>query len=298
VTTETRLDPTHPRLIYVIIAVVALGLAFDMTFTNKLFPAPSTVADELGVVDPQPLLSEAGLVLQGRYRFAAAVLTVEAGVALLWLLAETRRSRGRDLVVGRSSLRLYAFAALAVPAIFVAVDMTRTHHFAPPAETTSVVVGQTTDESGATTDITQLVLTDVGQTEQRRDLFLGVALFVGGLAALGWACKELMSPTSFLIADDEGLLVRVDGPGRPPRRFPWEGIIEVRSGFIEDDGDEQPVLSIRLFDIEEVPYLPAGGRAEPPWLHLYADEWSVPAHQIAPLLDQRAARPRPTGDYE
>ena len=160
------------------------------------------------------------------------------------------------------------------------------------------MVGQTTNENGDTIDITEERLTDVGRTEQRRDVFFGVALLVGGVAALGWAVKELFVPVPFLVADDDGLLIRVDGPGNPPRRFRWEGIVEIRSSLLDDDGEEIPVLSIRLLDIEEVPYLPAGARAEPPWIHVYADEWDAPAHQIAPFLDQKTARPRPTGEYE
>lgn len=297
VTTETRFDPTSPRLIYVLVAVVCIGLAVDMTVTNKLFEAPEMAFVGEGVGGEQVLTSN-GEVLQGRYRFASALLMVEAAIALLWLLAESRRSTRSGVVVGRSRLRLYAFAALAIPAIFVAVDLTRTHHFAPEPDRTSVVVGQTTNENGETVDVTQMVLTDVGETEQRRDLFFAVALLVGGLGALGWAAKELVSPAHLLVADEEGLLLRVDGPGRPPRRFPWQGIVEIRSALLDDDGEEIPVLSIRLLDIEDVPYLPAGARAEPPWIHVFADEWDVPAHQIAPFLDQRAARPRPQGEYE
>lgn len=282
--TETEFDPTDSRLLYLLVALVCIGIAVDMSFTHKLITAPE--------------LTSMPDVIDGRYRFASAMLMVEAAIALLWLLAESRRRVRQGVVIGRSSLRLWAFAALAVPAIFVAIDLTRTHHFAPEPETTSVVIGQTTDASGNTVDLTQDVLTDVGRTEQRRDVFFGVALLVGGIAALGWAGKELVSPVPFLVADDEGLLIRVDGPGNPPRRFGWGGIVEVRSSLIDDDGAEIPVLSIRLLDIEEVPYLPAGARAEPPWLHVFSDEWEVPAHQIAPFLDQRAARPRPKGDYE
>lgn len=294
-TTENRSDPTDPRLVYALIVVVAIGLVVDMTVTNKLFPIPETT---IAVDATQPVLTEDGEALEGRYRFASAALTMVAALGLLWILAEFKRRDPEGFVVGRSRLRLFAFAALAIPAIFVAIDLTRTHHFAPEPESTTVVVGQTTDESGSVVDVTQPTLTDVGRTEQRRDVFFGVALLVGGVAALGWAIKELVSPAHFLVADDEGLLVRVDGPGRPPRRFKWEGIVEIRSSLLDDDGEEIPVLSIRLLDIEEVPYLPAGARAEPPWLHVFADEWDVQAHQMAPFLDQRAARPRPQGEYE
>jgi hypothetical protein len=294
VTTDTRLDPTDTRLIYVLVALVCVGLAVDMTFTNRIFPAPEVLLSADGL----ETLTDDGEMIRGRYNFASAVLLLEAAIAGMWFLAEYRRRDRDGVVVGRSRLRLWAFAALAIPAIFVSVDLTRTHHFAPEPETSSVVVGQTVNEDGDTIDITEERLTDVGRTEQRRDSFFAVALLVGGIAALGWAVKELSVPVPFLVADDDGLLVRVDGPGHPARRFAWDGIVEVRSALLDDDGEEISVLSIRLLDIEEVPYLPAGARAEPPWLHVYADEWDVPAHQIAPFLDQRSARPRPTGEYE
>lgn len=288
-TTADRPDPTQPRLLYPLVGLVALGLAVDMVWTHKLFNEPQMA---------QGVLTPAGELLQDRYQLGGALLLVEAALAFLWYLVELRRDENTDFVVGRSRLRLYAFAALAVPAIFVAVDLSQTHHFVPEPEKTEVVVGQTVDAAGNTVDVTEGALTDIGRTQWRRDLIFSVLLFVGGMATLAWAARELALPSPFLVADDEGLLVRVDGPGRPPRRFLWEGIVEVRSGLLEDDGEKAPVLSIRLLDIEEVPYLPAGGRAEPPWLHLYSDEWDLPAHQIAPFLDQRAARPRPVGEYE
>ena len=202
------------------------------------------------------------------------------------------------MIVSRSPLRLLTFAVLAVPAILLAVDMTVSHRWIRAPETTDVVVGQTTDENGEQVDITKPVLTDVGKAERRRDLLFGPMLFLGGVIAMGWSIKELARPTPFLVADEEGLLIRLDGMRRPPHRFTWDGIVEVRSGLIPDDGVEEPVLSIRLLDMEEVPYLPAGARAEPPWLHLDAEEWDTPAHEIAPLFDQMAARTRPTGEYE
>jgi hypothetical protein len=176
---------------------------------------------------------------------------------------------------------------LAVPAVLLAVDMTISYRWISPPETTDVVVGQTTDESGELVDITKDVLTDTGRSERRRDLLFGAGLFVGGAAAIGWALKELGRPTHFLLADDDGLLVRVDGLRQPPRRFGWSDIAEVRSGIVEDDGIDAPVLSIRLVDVEQVPHLPAGGYSEPPWLHLYSDEWDQPAHQVAALLEHK-----------
>jgi hypothetical protein len=190
------------------------------------------------------------------------------------------------------------YALLAVPAVLLAVDMTISYRWIAPPETTDVVVGQTTDESGEMVDITKDVLTDTGRSQRRRDLLFGAGLFVGGAAAIGWALKELARPTHFLIADDEGLLVRVDGLRQPPRRFGWSDIAELRSGIVEDDGIDAPVLSIRLVDVEQVPHLPAGGYSEPPWLHLYSDEWDQPAHQVAAALEHKMVRRESTEEPE
>lgn len=203
-----------------------------------------------------------------------------------------------NIAVSRSPLRLLVYALLAVPAVLLAVDMTISYRWIAPPETTDVVVGQTTDESGEMVDITKDVLTDTGRSQRRRDLLFGAGLFVGGAAAIGWALKELARPTHFLIADDEGLLVRVDGLRQPPRRFGWSDIAELRSGIVEDDGIDAPLLSIRLVDVEQVPHLPAGGYSEPPWLHLYSDEWDQPAHQVAAALEHKMVRRESTEEPE
>lgn len=201
-----------------------------------------------------------------------------------------------NVTVSRSPFRLLAFALLAVPAILLAVDMTISNKWISPPETTAVVVGQTTGESGEQVDVTEDVLTDVGRAERRRDILFGGGLFLGGVVAMGWALKELASPTRFLVADIEGLLIRVDGIRRPARRFSWSEIAEVRSGLADDDGIETPVLSIRMHDPDAVPPVPAGGFAEPPWLHLYSEEWDRPAHQVATQLEQSVSRRPADGD--
>ena len=203
-----------------------------------------------------------------------------------------------NIAVSRSPLRLLLYALLAVPAVLLAVDMTISYRWISPPETTDVVVGQTADESGELVDITKDVRTDTGRSQRRRDLMFGAGLFVGGVAALVWALKELARPSHFLVADDQGLLVRVDGLRQPPRRFEWSDIAEVRSGIVEDDGIDAAVLSIRLVDVEQVPHLPAGGYSDPPWLHLYSDEWDRPAYQVAALLEHKMFAPGSSEETE
>jgi len=196
-------------------------------------------------------------------------------------------------------MRLLAYAALAVPAILLAVDMLFwSYRFVPEPDTYDVVVGSTVDELGQPVDVVQKRLTADGEAQRRRDLFFGVSLMIGGAAAMGWGLKELVSPTVLLRADDDGISVRLDGPNNPSRLFPWEEVVEVRSGVVDSEGAPISALSIRLRDPAMIPADPAGAEPDPPWIHVFADEWDRPAHMVAALLDQRAERPRPGGGDE
>ncbi len=183
------------------------------------------------------------------------------------------------------------FLLLAVMAMLLSVDMLVSHKWVPAPATYDAVIGSTVDENGNTVDVTKPVLTVDGKAQRRRDLAFGGTLLFAGLATMAYSVNGLLRPRSVLRATDDGISVRVDGPGRPPRLLPWESIVEVRSGVRDDEGAEMPVLSIHLDDPAMVPLDPAGGVSDPPWLHLWADDWDHPAHQIAPLLDHRVRCP-------
>jgi len=195
-----------------------------------------------------------------------------------------------QIAVTRSPLRLLAYAGFAVPAILLAIDMLFAYRWYPEPATYDQVIGTTIDASGQTVDVVQKRLTVDGEAERRRDTFLGSALLIGGAAAMGWGLKEMLSPALLVGAGEDGVSIRLDGPGNPPRLFPWEEIVEARSGMLSMEGAEVPVLSLRLRDPTMIPADPAGAEADPPWLHVFADDWDHPAHQVAPLLDQWASR--------
>ena len=195
-----------------------------------------------------------------------------------------------NLVVNRSSWRLLVIVALSVPAVLLAVDMLFSHRWVPAPVTYDAVVGSTIDANGNPVNVTVPTLTVDGQAQRRRDRAFGIVLLAGGIGAMGYSVLALLRPRPVLRATDEGISVRVDGRSHPPRLLPWESIVEVRSGVRDADGADLPVLSIQLLDPAAVPVNPAGGVADPPWLHLWADDWDQPAHHMAPLLDPRGRR--------
>ena len=195
-----------------------------------------------------------------------------------------------NISVMRSPWRLTLLLVLAVPAIVLAVDMLVSYRWVPKPDSYQATVGQTTDDQGNVVPIVQQVLTHEGIAQRRRDLAAGSVLLAGGLGTMAYAVMGLLKPRPLLRSSDEGISLRVDGWGHEPRLFPWESIVEVRSGVRDDNGAEMPVLSILMDDPVLVPFDPAGAVADPPWLHVWADDWDRPAHQIAPLLDPRARR--------
>jgi hypothetical protein len=186
------------------------------------------------------------------------------------------------VLVGRSALRLIGFVLLGSAMIVLAVDMTISYRFYPEPEANDVTVGSVVD--GAVVDVTQRELTETGRHERRRDIAFGVALFAGGAAALGWGVREAVARRPVLHAAPEGLTVTLGPRGRPVT-FGWEAIVEVRSGVLDDEGGTEPVLSLRFADAGEIPTGLRGAAVESPWLHIYAGDWDVPAHQVAPRVE-------------
>ncbi len=187
--------------------------------------------------------------------------------------------------VGRSPLRALGFALLVVPMILLAVDMAFSHRWYPEPDSTEVVVSQTTDESGSTIEVRDTVLTNDGKAQRRRDLLWAGALGLGGLFGAGVALRELFIPRRVVSADQMGLHVRIFGSRRPPVRFAWSDIAEVRSGVLTDTVGTVDVLSLRFVDPGRLPEQPVGAVVDSPWLHLFAEDWDRPPHVIAPIIE-------------
>lgn len=198
-----------------------------------------------------------------------------------------------NLVVVRSPWRLVAILLLAVPAVVLSVDILVAHRWIAAPATYQAVVGSTVDANGNPVDVTAAVLTQDGKAQLRRDRVSGALLLGAGLASMGYAVLGLLRPRPVLRAGPEGISLHVGGWGYPARLLPWESIVEVRSGVRDDGGAESPVLSLHLADPSLVPAHPVGAVADPPWLHVWTDDWEQAAHELAPVLDPMATRPRP-----
>lgn len=194
--------------------------------------------------------------------------------------------------ITRSAWRPLAYALAAVPMVLLAVDMTIAHRFFPEPDTTPVVVGTETFADGSTSEITEDVLTQDGKAQQRRERAWGVALLAAGLTSAAWGIKDLLVPRRVITIDADGLTLRVGSRSRAVRRHAWEEIAEVRSGVVEDDAGPLPVLSLRFVDDSLLPVRPWGAVVNPPWLHLFAEEWDRPAHEVAPMIDAQINRLR------
>jgi hypothetical protein len=162
--------------------------------------------------------------------------------------------------------------------------MTISYRFYPEPEKTEVTVGSAVDESGSTVNVTELQLTETGRHERRRDVVFGIGLFLGGSAALGWGVREAVARRPVLQANPDGLTLPLGRRGAPVV-IPWDAIAEVRSGVLDDEGGTEPVLSLRFADPDQLPAEPRGAALDPPWLHVYAGDWDIPAHQVAPRVE-------------
>lgn len=197
------------------------------------------------------------------------------------------------IVVTRSPLRLLVYVLVAIPAVMLAVDMNVSHRFFPLPEGNEVVTGSSIAPDGQLHQQTTRQLTAQGVAQQRRALAAGAVLLVGGLGAMGWAMRDLLWPKVLLRADSARLTLRIGPRGQPLVSFPWLEIVELRSGVIDDDGEDVPVLSVRFSEDVMMPHAPAGAMVENRWVHLFSEDWFPPAHELVPLLEhmRRVAAP-------
>ena len=186
--------------------------------------------------------------------------------------------------VTRAAWRPVAYVLFAIPMLLLAVDMTVAHKWFPEPDTVEVDAVKTL-EDGSTVDTTLIQYTLDGQAQRRREITWGIGLFAAGAAAAAWGLKDLLFPRRVLTLDADELILRVGSRVSMERRYSWADILEVRSGVLEDEAGIVPVLSLRFIDESLLPPSPWGSVVDPPWLHLYANEWDRQAHEIAPMIE-------------
>jgi hypothetical protein len=160
-------------------------------------------------------------------------------------------------VVQRSAWRMWGVSLLGVPMVVFALDILTQQRL---------------------TEMLRNLLfkpEDTQLTEPREDVW-AVVLLIVGLILCVWGLKELLSPSKVVVADSEGIAIRLRGPGRRPFRLAWSQIEDIGSATVEDDGTRMPVLWVRTV---EPGLLPADGWGARPMddrtLAVLASDWEM-----------------------
>ena len=147
----------------------------------------------------------------------------------------------KPLVIRRSAWRMWLVALLGVPMIVVALDLLTQRRL--------------------TNELRELLfLADDTQLPEPREYVWAVVLLVVGSVACLWGLKELLVPTKVVQGDEAGLRLKIRGPFRPAFVLPLSDIADVGSGTVDDDGEELPVVWIRVVEAGSVPSDAWGGR--------------------------------------
>lgn len=193
-----------------------------------------------------------------------------------------------SIEVHRSVWRAWLGAVLAIPMIFLAIEMVVTDFAA-----TNNLIGffeeavdvdtrlefgppETREESGS--------LSHQGKSEAVTDTLWGVALFLVGAVVAYLSLREIALPRRILGADDEGLYLGIERARREYVFIPWTAIASVRSTVAEDDTGSVDALEVEVNAPTMVPDHPRGASWQGTKLLVDADGWKPPVHEVAGLL--------------
>lgn len=173
------------------------------------------------------------------------------------------------LVVRRATLRTWLISLAAIPFIVFGVDVLWRRR----------IVAW----------LTERIFTGDPQLLEPRDTIWAWAMVVVSGAIVLWGLKELFVPGPVLRTDDDGVHVRMRGPFRPADLLPWDSLIDVDAGTLEDDGDELDVLVLEVKDGALLPENPWGGRRfDEMTLALHTTEWDMTANAVAQKIGDQA----------
>jgi hypothetical protein len=165
-------------------------------------------------------------------------------------------------VVRRSAWKMWGVSLMGVPMVVVALDLLTQRRL-----------------TNMLRDI--LFRPEDTQLPEPRETVWAIALLVVGLVVTAWGLKELLAPTKVVVADKDGLSVKIRGPFRAPLLLPWSDIDDLGSATVEDDGEQLPVMWIRMTESAEVPSDGWGARPiDDRTMAVMALDWEV-THVVA-----------------
>jgi len=167
------------------------------------------------------------------------------------------------VVVRRSALKMWLMAMGGIPLLVISLDVLT--------------------ERRITRWLTDLIFRpeDV-QIYEPRDIIFAWVMFLFAAFLVLWGLKELFLPTRVLECTDDGLLMRINGPFRPPSSVSWDNIRDVGGADIEDEGDTIPLFVVGVFARDGLPDNPWGAR----WvsereLGVLAEDWGEDPQAVA-----------------
>jgi hypothetical protein len=165
-------------------------------------------------------------------------------------------------IVRRSAWRMWGVSLMGVPMVVVGLDLLTQRRL--------------------TTLLRDIVFRpEDTQLPEPRETVWAVALVVVGVLVVAWGLKELLAPTKVVVADDNGLSLKVTRPFAQPLTLSWHQIEDIGSATVDDDGEYLPVLWIRT---TEPGVLPADGWGARPMddrtMAVMTSDWEV-SHVVA-----------------
>lgn len=167
------------------------------------------------------------------------------------------------LVVRRSATRMWLLAMAGVPLLVISLDVLTRRNI--------------------TNWLREIIFRpEDTQIYEPRDVIWAWVMALFAVFLVGWGLKELFVPTRVVECRDHGLLLKINGPFKPPTAITWENIVDVRATEMFDEGERLPLLGVRVLSRQGVPDHPWGAR----WLDqrelgMLAQDWAKSPDVVA-----------------
>lgn len=122
------------------------------------------------------------------------------------------------------------------------------------------------------------------EIELRDELWAGWFGVVGLLFTL-WGLWGLLRSKPVLAADPVGISLELGHPLAKPTLIPWEAVVDLGAGAVDDGGSHLRVLWIKVDDPALLPSHPWGARMiSDNTLAILATDWEAPPEKVAAQL--------------